>query len=305
MTDLQEIDGVGNSIEEKLEENGITTINELANTELEVLNDIGVRSAEKILERARDQGVMVQSGLEVEAEQKSAAYVTTGMQEVDAMLGGGLRGGFLIGVSGESKAGKTQFGLQCLSAAADFHGDAVYIETEPNRFQIDRVKSMTKKKESYKNIHKIEAYDPDSEASNIQIQKNSYDAVRDNFDDVSLVVVDSFIANFRLSGEFTSRADLPKRNAMISEHLQALQGLSNHFDCPVILTLQIQGNPDMGGPNVTVWGPTLMDHTITYVIHMTHAKGQLKEANLKGHPSLPDDSVIIKIPENAPLEVKE
>lgn len=303
MTDVDEIQGVGNTAKSQLEELGIETVNQLANTSLEELEEAGVRAAEKIHERAQQQGALVQSAEVVEEEQDAAHHVSTSMQAVDQMLGGGLQGGFLIGVSGESKAGKTQFVLQCLAAAADYEdGAAVYIETEPNRFQVDRVKSLCRKDESYKNIYKIDGYDPDADVDNTDIQYNAYEAVRESFDDVSVIVVDSFIANFRLSGEFESRADLPKRNTMVGEHLQTLQSISNEFDCPILMTLQIQGNPEQYGANFSIWGPALMDHTITHLIHMSHAKGELKEASLKGHPGLPDDSVTIKVPENAPLE---
>jgi RecA/RadA recombinase len=305
MTEVSEIDGVGNTTEKQLNELGIETINQLANAELTELQEAGIRNAEKIHNRAIQQGAVIKSGVEVEEEQDNKTYVSTGMQALDRILDGGLEGGFLIGISGESKAGKTQLALQCLCAAADYHSNAVYIETEPNRFQIDRVKSMTQKEESYKRIHKIDGHDADSPVDNITIQYNAYEAVREGFDDVSLIVVDSFIANFRLSGKFESRSDLPERNTIIGEHLQALQSLSNEFDCPILMTLQVQGNPERYGGDFSIWGPVLMDHTITHLIHMKHAKGELKEALLKGHPGLPDDSVTIKIPENAPLEAME
>lgn len=309
MSELGDIDGVGNTYEEKLEEAGIDSVNKLANSSVEDLADAGIAegSAEKIINRAQKQGVMMQSGAEVEEEQDNARYISTGMQPLDRMLGGGFQGGFLIGISGESKAGKTQFALQSLAAAADYtDGACIYIETEPNRFHIDRVKSLCRKDDSYKQIHLIQAHNADSEADNLKLQRNAYDAVKDAFDEVSMVVVDSFVANFRLSGEFESRADLPKRNTMIADHLEGLQSLANEFDCPVLMTLQVMGNPDQfSGSNVDIWGSVLMDHTITYLIHMSHAKGELKEASMKGHPARPDDSVMMKIPENAPLEAME
>lgn len=306
MGDLQEIDGLGNTAEQQLKEVGIESVNDLANASLDEVEESGVRSAEKLHNRAMKQGVVIKDGESVEQEQENATYVSTGMQTVDKMIGGGLEGGFLIGVSGEPSAGKTQMCLQCLASAADYSGNAVYIETEPNRFQIDRVKSMTRKEESYKRIHQIEAHDSDSDIDNLKIQRNAYEAVKDSFDDVSLVVVDSFIANFRLSGKFNGRSDLPKRNEIVADHLEGLQSLANHFDCPVLMTLQVQGNPDQySGGDVSVWGPVLMDHTITYLLHMGHAKGELREVNMKAHPSEGDGSTTIKMPEDSPLEAVE
>ncbi|PHQ43926.1 hypothetical protein Z052_01950 [Halorubrum sp. C191] len=345
MSDLQSLSGVGPGKESKLRDAGIESVNELANADLDTLENAGIRQAETILDRAQRQGVQIQSGVAVEEEQQEAAKVTTSLPEVDAMMGGGLRGGFIVGVSGESKAGKTQFALQSLVAAAQYHvGEAVYIETEPNRFQTERLRSLirddgemgenirkgvngedgldglddqddrddrheeylddprTDPRDVLSHIHKIEAYEPDDDVDNLRVQRNSYDAVRETFDEVSIVVVDSFIANFRLSGEFTDRSDLPDRNAVIADHLEAIQSLSNDFDCPVLLTLQVQGDPDAySGSDFSLWGPVLMDHTITHLLHLTHGKGDKKQVELKGHPSQPDDEVTLHIPEDEPL----
>jgi RecA/RadA recombinase len=306
MGDLQELSGVGNTAESQLNDMGIETINELANTDLEKLKQNDIRMAEKIHQRAKDRGANIETALSIEEEQESANRIPTSVEAVDEMLGGGLQEGFLVGISGESKAGKTQFALQCLASASEnSEGAAVYIETEPNRFQTSRVKSLCQDKDAIRNIYKIDGYTPDEDVDNLDVQYNAYKAVSDSFDDVSIVVVDSFIANFRLSGKFESRADLPERNSVTADHLQKLQSLCNEFDCPILMTLQVQGNPEPYSSNVSLWGPALMDHTITHIIHMSHAKGELKEANLKGHPGLPDESVTIKIPENAPLESVE
>lgn len=304
MSELQDIDGIGNSTEEKLNKMGIETVNALANASLDELQENSVRKAEKILERARKTGVMVESGETVEKQQNAASYVSTGMQEFDAILGGGLQNGYIIGLSGEPKAGKTQTALQLLASAADFtDGHSVYIETEPNRFQVDRVKSLCRKNDSYKQIHRIQAHSSDKDVNNLELQRNSYDAVMETFDDVSLVVIDSFIANFRLSGQFEDRSDLPERNTIIADHLEAIQRMSNRLECPVILTLQVMGNPDQfSGSSHDIWGPVLMDHTITHFIHVSHAKGDLREAEVKGHPGLPEKSVTMKMPEDAPIE---
>lgn len=306
MPKLQDVRGIGNTIEAKLNDAGITSINQLANAELDDLTDENIPNAETILERARKMGAEVKDGARVEREQEDPTFVSTGMQLFDQILGGGLQGGFLVGISGEHKAGKTQLALQTLASAADFtDGNAVYIETEPNRFQISRVKSLCRKEDSYRRIHKVEAYDPDPEVDNLELQHNAYDAVRETFDNLSLVVVDSFVSNFRLSNRFEGRGDLKERSNIISRHLSALQALANDKDCPVVVTLQVYGNPNQYDSTVPVWGGALMHHTLSYLIHMAHNKGELREAQLRGHPAQPDDKVVLKIPPDAPIVAVE
>lgn len=303
MSDLKDIRGIGNSLADDLEQIGISTVNELANASLEELEENDIRGAEKILNRAQKMGIQIKSGEAVEEEQKDSRFISTNLDELDYILGGGLQGGFLIGVSGEHKAGKTQLALQCLASAADTTDEnAVYIETEPNRFQIDRIKTLCDNEDSYERIHKIEAYSSDPDTDSLRVQENAYGAVRDAFDDVAVVVVDSFVSNFRLSGRFEGRGDLKERSNVISRHLNRLQGLANHFDCPVLITLQVYGNPQQYSTTTPIWGGALLKHCITHLLHMERGKGELREAYLKGHPAKADSSVELVMPKDKPIE---
>lgn len=306
MSGLKDIRGIGNSLADDLEQMGISTVNELANASLDELEDNDIRGAEKILNRAQKMGIQIKSGSAVEKEQENSRFISTNLDELDYILGGGLQGGFLIGVSGEHKAGKTQLALQCLASAADTTDEnAVYIETEPNRFQIERIKTLCQNKDSYERIHKIEAYSSDPDTDSLRVQENAYGAVRDAFDDVAVVVVDSFVSNFRLSGRFEGRGDLKERSNIISKHLNHLQGLANHFDCPILITLQVYGNPQQYSSSVPIWGGSLMHHTITCLLHMSHDKQDIRKAELKGHPSKADNEVSLLLPKDEPIQVIE
>lgn len=290
MSDLQEIEGIGNSVEANLRENvGIESINELASCDLEELQEADVRGAEKIWRRAKKRGVVVKPGDDVAEEQADKDHIPTGIDGFDNALGGGLEPGFLIGVSGEHKAGKTQFTFQALAAAAEATGDpAVYIETEPNRFQADRIMDICGGSDAYSNIYKVEAY-------SLEQQMIAYDAVVDNFDSISLFVVDSFVANFRLSDKFEGRGDLKERSNLIARHLRRIQDIAVDMDAPALITLQVYGNPNQYDSSVPIWGGALMHHTITFLIHMSQAKGELREAQIRGHPGNGDEEIVVKI----------
>ena len=136
--------------------------------------------------------------------------------------------------------------------------------------------------DALRRIHKIEAYDPDSEVDNLRIQRNAYEAVRDNFDDVSLIVVDSFIANFRLSDRVERRDDLPGRNNVVADHLEGLQSLADEFDRPVLMTLQVRGNPERYASDTDLWRPVLIQDTITHLLHFQGTDEGLSEAGSNG-----------------------
>lgn len=297
MTELSDIAGLGNTYEAKLEQAGISSVNDLANAQPEDVVEAGIpeSKAEGFVNAARQKGVLMEPAPAVEQEQTDKEYVTTGMQAFDSMLGGGWEPGFVYGVAGEHRSGKTQLMFQALVAAARHHGPAIYIETEPERFRADRIKSMCDSKETYKNIYKVAAHSLDQ-------QKVAYDAVVDEFDDAALVVIDSFTALLRLSGDFQGRENLPDRTTEIVEHLSTI---TEEFDCPVLLTLQVMGNPDpFGGSLPPIWGGMLMEHAVTAFIYMRQSKGQLREGLLRGHPGRQDGEVTIKIKDSG-LEAME
>lgn len=298
-TELREIDGIGNTIEEKLLDADITTINQLARVPPEELMEIGIGEtrSHSISEQARRMGVSMSTLDEVGDEQDTMEHITTGIDRFDDMMGGGLAPGFITGISGEHKAGKTQLVFQLLVTAVEQTGKpAVYIETEPNRFQADRIRQIADNNEEvFDKIYRVRAYSEDENVSSLSIQRNAYKAIEEEFDDVSLVAVDSFVANFRLSGLYEGRQDLKERGNEIARHLRAIQSLATSKECPIVMTLQVMGNPDAYSSRIKVWGGKLMHHTITCFIHMSQSKGQLRELQLKGHPGRPDAELIVKI----------
>ena len=304
-TELREIEGIGNTIEEKLLEADITSINQIAQLSPDYLQEkagIGEARSEKIYHKAKKLGVTMSTLEEVGSEQNDMERVTTGLKQLDEMLGGGLFPGFITGISGEHKSGKTQLIFQLLVEAVKQTGDpAVYIETEPNRFQAERIKEIAEFDESvYNKIYRIKAYSENEDVDSLRIQRTAYKAAKEEFEDVSLVAIDSFVSNFRLSGKYLGRQDLKERGNEIAKHLRMIQSVASEKDCPVLMTLQVMGNPD-GNPyssKVVTWGGELMHHTITCFIHMKQSKGQLREIQLKGHPAKPDDKMLVKITSN-------
>ena len=77
--------------------------------------------------------------------------------------------------------------------------------------------------------------------------------------------------------------------------MEAIEDMATVLDCPVLLTLQHQGNPDMYGPSSTTWGPMLMDHGLHYLLKMNGGSDDTTKASLSGHAAQPDSSIQIGI----------
>jgi len=298
---LSEIKGIGSATEERLNDAGVQTIDDLASAKIQELTPFGISEskAQKIIERARKQGVVIQSGAEVEKEYQNKEERTTGMDALDKLIGGGWREDHIVGLSGESSAGKTQLVFQSLVAAVEETGDpAVYIETERGRYEPERINSLASDPETQKKVYRIKAY-------NLDQQLLAYQKVAESMDEVSLVAVDSFTARFRLSDKFEGRSSLQQRSKEFGRHLNTLEEMIETTDCPVLITLQIYGNPSAYGSASSTYGGELLNHTVTYFVKMSKDKGSLRKAELHGHPGEGEGEVYLTIGEDEIKAVEE
>lgn len=294
--DVTDLKGVGQvTYNDKLKPAGYTSISDIAKSSIdEIVDKTGLSEgkATKLYERAGRESVVIQSGTDVQDEYDDRSYVATGMDNLDTLLGGGWEEEFLIALAGESSSGKTQVAFNSMVKAVEQTGHpAVYIETEPNRYRPERLRSLSDDDATQENIYRIKAYDLDQ-------QKMAYDKVVEAFDNVSLVVVDSFTARFRLSEKFNGRGSLSERGTEMSAHLRKLERLGGRLGCPVLLTAQVYSNPSSWGSSDSVYGGSLMQHTVSCFVHMKSSSGNLKEAKLSGHPGQADGEVYINIGEN-------
>lgn len=287
--ELSEIKGVGEATEATLSDAGVGSVQELAEADPEDLTEAGLSAsrAEEFVNKAKRNTVIIQSGSEVQTEYDQRGWRTTGMEALDDILGGGIREGHIAGVTGRAGTGKTQIAFQALIAAVEDTGlPGIYIETERDRFDPDRLKSLAEDESTVEDdIYRLRAYDLDK-------QRESYTAVAERFDEVAIVVVDSFTARFRLAEEFEGRASLTDRNSEMVRHLNRVEEMVHQLSTPALLTLQVMGNPSAYGSNEATWGGSLMDHTLTYKVKLKPAHGDFKEAQLRGHPAQSDDEVI-------------
>lgn len=290
---IADIEGVGPATEDKLAAAGVVSLQDLADAEVEVIVDHGITEskAEDLIQRAAESVVTVQSSHQRAAEYDERENVTTGIDELDDLLGGGLEEEAIVAAYGRNASGKTQVAFNVMTHAVEQTGEsAVYIETERDRFRPERLEQLAPNEDVLDDIYSIRAYSLDE-------QLNAYGTVMNNFDDVSVVVVDSFTGRFRLSERFDGRASLGERAEEFRKHLNAIEELAAEKSCPVYLSCQISGNPDQFSSDERLYGSTLFSHTATCFLHLTPS-GDLREVELENHPSLPEDTIAINITES-------
>jgi RecA/RadA recombinase len=291
--ELEDISGVGSKTVESFNNNGIHTIDDLANSSIEEISQCGMSNsrAKDIKYKAKQNTITIQTGIEVQEEYDNKNKVSSNIDELDNALEGGFEEGAVISIWGESGTGKSQLAQKMLVEGYEqTDKPAVLVETEKDRFRPERIEALASDEETIENIHRVKAYSIDQ-------QYSSYGKIIETFDEASVVVVDSLTARIRLSSEFQGRGSLSERSDELGAHLIKLEEVAERLQCPVIFTNQAYKNPDSYGKNVLQYGGAKIKHSSLFFIGMSQAKGELFEAEVQQHPSTGNTSVLIDIGE--------
>ncbi len=305
VADLEELDGVGPAVAEKLRSSGFDSIESLAvatTGELMESAEIGMRVAVKIINSAREAANMgYERASEVLERRKNLGHISTGSSTLDKIIGGGVETQGLTEVYGEFGTGKSNISHQlCVNVQlppeqGGLSGKVVYIDTE-NTFRPERITQMAKAmgldpKSVLDNIYIARAHTTDHQM--LLAEKAAEMAKNDG---VKLVVIDSLTALFRV--EYCGRGTLAERQQKLGRHLAALHKLSELNDLAVFVTNQVMARPDVffGDPTRPVGGHVL-GHSVTARIYLRKSKANTRTAHLVDHPGLPPESATFQIAE--------
>lgn len=291
---ITDVDGLGGTMATKIEDaTGISSLEDLASaspSDLEDVKGISSSRAQKWINEAKESTVMIKSGDQVYEEFQNLQTISTGIEEMDTVLGGGWDAGFIVAIGGETGSGKTQLAFQSLGEATKIGAPAVYIETERGRYRGNRIREMFGE-DVQQNIYKVEAY-------NLEQQLAAYNTVKKQFDDLSMVVVDSFTARFRLTDDFSGRENFASRSEAFGKHLTALEELASVHDIPVLLTCQVYEDVSGYGGGYVIYGGSLMMHTVNFVVMLRNRSGALSNIKIKNHPEVGEEDIEIQITED-------
>jgi DNA repair protein RadA len=301
--ELEELEGVGASIAEKLKEAGYASVEAIAAASPGELKEVGLGEATaiKIIASARESLQMgFESGLDVLEKRKQVGKLTTGSKEFDKLFGGGIETQAITEFFGKFGSGKTQVAHQlCINAQlpkekGGLEGTAIYIDTE-NTFRPERIQQMAaaagiNPDEALKNIQVARAYNSDHQmllaekASELMKEKN-----------VRLVIVDSLTAHFR--AEYTGRGTLASRQQKLNRHMHTLQRkIADLYNAAVIVTNQVMARPDIlfGDPTAPIGGH-IVGHHSTFRVYLRKSKGNKRVAELIDSPSMPDAEIVFQV----------
>jgi len=316
MTEIKEVSdlpGVGPQGAEKLYKANYKTLESIAIAspmELIEIAGLGDKTAEKAIKAARDALEMgFESAEKICKRREMIGKISTGSQELDDLLGGGVETQSITEVYGKMASGKTQWCFQlCVMAQlpkeeGGLSGNVLYIDSESS-FRPERISSIAQAKgldpiETMKNIYVARAYNADHQ---MLLAENAEQLVKEK--NIKLVIVDSLIAQFR--SEYLGRGMLAARQQKLNKHLRQLMKLAEMQNIVVLVTNQVMSRPDIlfGDPTAPVGG-NVVGHATKTRLYLRKSKGTKRVARLVDSPCLPDGEAIYEVTEDGIGDAKK
>ncbi|NHJ31788.1 MAG: hypothetical protein FK732_02890 [Asgard group archaeon] len=226
---------------------------------------------------------------------KKRKYFTTGSENLDALLGGGMPTSAIIEINGEYRTGKTQTCLTCAVTAqlpeeqGGLGRPVIYIDTE-NSFQAEHIQEIGKRFD----------IDPENLLSNFfVVQAEQLRYLNQAIDrlpgyvqalDPGLIIIDSLMAPFRT--EFHELNLLAVRQKKLGRLIGLLKRIAIAFNTSVIFTNQVMANIGPSGQFIPViaTGGHVVAHASDIRIFMKKLKGNMRRAKIDDCAWLPNET---------------
>ena len=331
--DLETLPGVGPATADKLRDAGFESFQSIAVAspgELSNTADVGESTAADVISAARDAADVggFESGADVLRRREEIGKLTWGVEAVDDLLGGGVETQSITEVYGEFGAGKSQVThelavtVQLPEEHGGLEGRAVFVDSE-DTFRPERIDDMVRglsdeRIQAAMDQREIEGSPDDEETmealveafldkihvakafnSNHQILlAEKANDIASEYDDtdwpVRMVCVDSLTAHFR--AEYVGRGELAPRQQKLNKHLHDLARVANLHNAAVVVTNQVQSNPDsfFGDPTKPIGG-NILGHKSTFRLYLRKSKGTKRIVRLVDAPNLPDGEAVMRV----------
>ena len=312
-SDVKNLPGVGPATANKLKSAGFTTAEAIAVTppkEIAEKTKIGFNTVLNIVSVAREKlGVDFITAEELWKKRQDMLRCSTGSNNLDELMGGGIETQAMTELIGEFAVGKTQISLSlCVRVQlpveqGGLNGNTVFIDTEgtfiPERvFQIAESLGLDPHK-TLGNIFLARAYNSSHQCL---LTDHLFKFCPEN--NVKLVVVDSMIGHFR--GEYVGRENLSERQQKLNSQLHKLLRLTEAYNLAVVITNQVQANPTafFGDPNRPAGG-NVMAHASTHRVYLRKGGKGTRIAKVIDSPYLPENKTRFRITEKGVEDAEE
>lgn len=285
--------GINASDVNKLKDAGIGTVKGLLMLPMKNLLSIkGISEAKalKILEGANkiENVDSFVTAFEYAQQRQQILKVTTGSQELNKLLGGGVESKSITEIYGEYRTGKTQL-CHTLAVTCQLpidHGGAAarvaWIDTE-GTFRPERIREIAEARgldgnAVLENIALCRAYNSDHQGRIIEACGALF--ADDSNGCFRLLIIDSIMALFR--SDYSGRGELAERQQKLNQCLSKLTRLANEYNIAIVMTNQMTANPGamaMADPNKPIGGH-IIAHASAHRLYLKKGRGETRIARL-------------------------
>ncbi|MFX1356699.1 MAG: DNA repair and recombination protein RadA [Promethearchaeota archaeon] len=283
-----------------LQENGISTAEALAMSPAAMVAEIdglGDKTARKLIWNARNALGMTEF-MAVKDIDENTEYITTGSEELNRILGGGIATGKITEIFGPFKSGKTNLAQtiavtsQLPKSKGGLGASVAYIDTE-NTFSKDKIKRIAKRfgideKKALSHIYHARIYSSDHQSQMIA-KAEGLCKTRG----IRLIIVDSLMALMR--AEYVGIGMLARRQSVLNNMIHALSRIAETYNCAVLVTNQVA---------TKMVGMFSADDAIggNIVAHGCHFRVMFKTKGFSSNNSLKRRAIIVDAPDLPPNE---
>jgi DNA repair protein RadA len=308
--DLVDLKGVGEKTADKLKEAGyddLMSIATMSSGDLGEVADLGEKKSQKIITAARQElDLGFETGKDKYETRKEMGRITTGCDDLDEILGGGVETQNITEFYGEYGSAKTQIShqlsvnVQLPEGEGGLGKGVVYIDTE-DTFIPTRIEQMAEAKgldveETLDNIHVARAYNSDHQ---MLLADEAQDICQK--EDIGLIIVDSLTAQFR--ADYVGRGELAPRQQKLNRHMNTLLRLANSHNAAVVVTNQVMSNPDqMFGDPTKAIGGHIVAHNSAVRLYLRKGKKDKRVARLVDSPYMPEAEAVFKVADEGIIE---
>lgn len=271
--------------------------------ELSKVTDIGLNTAQKIIEEARKAlEIGFETAEDIFKRRQNVGRIITSSKNLDTLLGGGVETQSITEAYGEYRTGKTQIAhqlsvnVQLPPERGGLTAGALYVDCE-GTFRPERIYQMALAQKldpnkALRNIVVARAYNSDHQ---VLLAHQAEEFVDEK--NIKLVVVDSIAGHFR--AEYVGRERLAERQQKLNRHLHELQKLADIHGVAVFVTNQVMSRPDVffGDPTQPVGGHVLA-HVPQTRLYLRRSKGNIRICRLVDSSYLPEGEAVFVITED-------
>ena len=245
-------------------------------------------------------------------KRQNVIKITTGSDQFDTLLGGGIETMSITELFGEFRTGKTQI-CHTLAVTTQLpgnlkggNGKVAYIDTE-GTFRPERIAQIAERfgvdqSAVLDNILIARAYTHEQQFD-LLIEV----AARMAEDHFRLLIVDSITSLFRV--DFSGRGELSERQQKLGRMMNKLVKIAEEFNVAVVITNQVMSDPGGGAmfvvdPKKPIGGHVIA-HASTTRLYLRKGKGEQRIAKIYDSPNLPEAEATYAIDTGGIIDAKD